>query len=537
MRTRAARSMTDGARWRPAAAVLLAAVMGMLLLFSAPRTASAASSLTLSPPNSSGATGSVFVLTASLSPAQSGVLMRFEVASGPNLGDGAAVNTNSAGQAVFTYVGDGGAGTDAILVYSDLNRDGQLSVNESVASTVRLWTGTAAAAITLTPAHATNARGTVHTVTATLSPAASGVLVGFRVTSGPNVGLGANVASNGSGQATFTYTGNGGAGIDTILGFADHNANLALDAGEPATAVTKQWTGTTMVTSISLTPASATNPVRTNHTVTATVSPVRSGVLVRFRVTSGPNVNAQGASTTNTSGKAGFTYTGGGTAGSDVILAFSDGNANGQIDNGEPIAIASKAWTASSVVTSVRVTPSADTNPVGASHRLTATVSPQVAGARVGFEVVAGPNRGLKRFDDTNSSGVAIVEYRGSSTAGLDVILVWADLDRDGRRDIGEPAAVATKTWTSAVISVSSIVDRARGACSTLTSRDHPALPVLCSVLNQVPPTAQPTIARIILDRDLFKSGPTNIKDKDKDHDRGRDHDYEDHDDDHDDDD
>jgi hypothetical protein len=505
--------MTRSLQWPSAALLLAAAAVGVLLILSTPKTASAADFLSLSPQNSSGATGSAFVLTATLSPASSGVLMRFEVASGPNLGDAAAVNTNFAGQASFTYVGDGGAGTDAILVFGDLNRDGQLSLGEPVASTVRLWTGASPSAITVAPTHDVNPIGTVHTVTATVSPAVAGTLVGFRVTAGPNSGQRADIATNASGQATFTYAGTGGAGVDTILAYADRNANLVLDATEPATTATKQWTGASPVTSISLAPASATNPVRTSHTLTATVSPVQTGMLVRFRVISGPNANAQGTDATNSSGRATFTYTGGGTSGTDIILAFADANSNGQIDSGEPVDIASKAWTATTVVTSVRVTPATATNPVRTNHRLTATVTPTVSGARVGFEVIAGPNRGLTRFDDTNSSGVAIADYRGGSNAGLDVIVVWADLDRDGRRDTNEPATTATKTWTSAPVSVSSVVDQARAACSTLTRFDHPALPVLCSVLDRVPSTAQPTIARVILDRDLFRLDRDKVKD------------------------
>jgi hypothetical protein len=523
--------------------LLVAAVLGALLVLSAPKTASAADFITLNPQNSSGETGTVFVLTASISPASSGVLMRFEVASGPNLGDAAAVNTNFAGQASFSYIGDGGAGTDAILVFADVNRDGLLSIGEPVVSTVRLWTGTGTSAIALAPTHDVNPVGTAHSVTATVSPAVSGTLVGFRVTAGPNAGQRADIATNSSGQATFTFAGSGGSGLDTILAYADRNANLVLDSGEPATAATKQWTGTGTVTAISLTPGSATNPVRTSHTVTATVSPARSGVLVRFRALSGPNANARGSDTTNGSGRATFTYTGGGTAGTDVLLAYADVNSNNQIDSDEPVAIALKTWTAAPIVTSVRVSPATDTNPVRTTHRLTATVTPTVSGARVGFEVITGPNRGIKRFDDTNRSGVAVVDYRGGSSTGLDVIVVWADLDRDGRRDTGEPAATATKTWTAAPI-VSSIVDQARAACRTLTRSDHPALPVLCSVLDRVPTSAQPTIAGIILDRDLFRLDRDRIKDdRDDDDDddddkrgrghdigRGRGHDHHDHD-------
>ncbi len=54
--------------------------------------------------------------------------------------------------------------------------------------------------------------------------------------------------------------------------------------------------------------------------------------------------------------------------------------------------------------------------------------------------------------DRTNSSGVATASYTGSGVAGTDTVIAWADLDRDGRRESGEPSAVATKTWTADVL-------------------------------------------------------------------------------------
>ncbi len=88
----------------------------------------------------------------------------------------------------------------------------------------------------------------------------------------------------------------------------------------------------TLPGSISLDPATATNPVGTSHTVTATVrnpdgSP-KSGAVVSFSVTTGPGAGASGTDTTDTNGEATFTYTNNGTAGTDTIEAsVDDGNA------------------------------------------------------------------------------------------------------------------------------------------------------------------------------------------------------------------
>ena len=98
---------------------------------------------------------------------------------------------------------------------------------------------------------------------------------------------------------------------------------------------------------LTLTPATATNPVGTTHTVTATVtnpddSP-RSGVNVTFTVT-GANAGAAGACnpascTTGADGKVTFTYTGA-NEGDDTI------NASITVDGATQTATAAKTWVA-----------------------------------------------------------------------------------------------------------------------------------------------------------------------------------------------
>jgi hypothetical protein len=105
---------------------------------------------------------------------------------------------------------------------------------------------------------------------------------------------------------------------------------------------------------ICLTPTDATNPVSTNHTVTAHVQstsspacpagPAVSGQLVSFTVT-GQNAGAGGTCSpvscvTDVNGNVSFTYTGGPTAGSDVINAsFTSGGTT-------QTTTAKKTWTA-----------------------------------------------------------------------------------------------------------------------------------------------------------------------------------------------
>lgn len=75
---------------------------------------------------------------------------------------------------------------------------------------------------------------------------------------------------------------------------------------------------------IILAPVSATNPLETSHTVTATVQDSQGNAIVgrtvTFNITSGPHVGKTGTDQTDSQGKARFTYTGT-SPGTDVIEA------------------------------------------------------------------------------------------------------------------------------------------------------------------------------------------------------------------------
>jgi hypothetical protein len=94
--------------------------------------------------------------------------------------------------------------------------------------------------ITVDPLEAVNVENDDHTVTATLmnnlGDPVVGTAVTFDVTSGPNAGDMAVVLTDGSGQASFTYTGDGGQGDDVIrAAFVDNRG-----ATQAATAA-KAW--------------------------------------------------------------------------------------------------------------------------------------------------------------------------------------------------------------------------------------------------------------------------------------------------------
>jgi hypothetical protein len=97
---------------------------------------------------------------------------------------------------------------------------------------------------------------------------------------------------------------------------------------------------------LDLQPKTATNPVDTEHCVTATVTDAfgnpTPGITVRFTVTG--SVNTTGSATTNASGVATFCYDGPALPGADAITAYADTNNNNVQDPGEPSDAATKTW-------------------------------------------------------------------------------------------------------------------------------------------------------------------------------------------------
>ena len=93
--------------------------------------------------------------------------------------------------------------------------------------------------ISLTPDTDTNCVGGNHTVTATIVGDSGGTTVTFNVTAGPNSGDTGNDTTDLSGMASWTYTGDGGAGTDTIV--ASYTPNPT--PGGPITSdpVSKTW--------------------------------------------------------------------------------------------------------------------------------------------------------------------------------------------------------------------------------------------------------------------------------------------------------
>jgi hypothetical protein len=96
---------------------------------------------------------------------------------------------------------------------------------------------------------------------------------------------------------------------------------------------------------LAIDPPSATNPVGTSHTVTATATDLAGSAVdptpILFTVRG--SITTAGQCTT-VNGACQFSYTGPALPGADSITACADNNHNGSCDPGEPTAEATKAW-------------------------------------------------------------------------------------------------------------------------------------------------------------------------------------------------
>ena len=166
----------------------------------------------------------------------------------------------------------------------------------------------------------------------------------------PGASVTFNIYYGAAGNETGANTALAGIGAE-VYSLGQPNCCSGPSVGDPNTfifAFKGVGGGVVIPPSITLTPATATNPVGTSHTVTATViDPITtlpvSGKSVGFTVT-GANTGS-GSGTTNSSGQTTFTYTGT-NVGTDTITAWVDDDSDGVLDAGESFTTATKIWEA-----------------------------------------------------------------------------------------------------------------------------------------------------------------------------------------------
>jgi CSLREA domain-containing protein len=306
--------------------------------------------MTLTPPNALNTVGTQHTVTATVSDATGqpvpSVSVLFSVQG--SVTTSGSCTTDASGQCSFTYTGPQAPGTDSISAFADTDGDTVLDTGEPSASATKTWVAGAPATLTLTPETATNRVGETHTVTATVTDSfgnpTPGITVHFSVTGAHSAGGTGSSPTDANGQATFSYSATT-PGADSVSAFADTDGDTVLDTGEPSASATKTWVAGAPAT-LTLTPETATNPVSTQHCVTATVRDAAGnptpGVTVRFSVTGSRNIS--GSSVTNGSGQATFCYAGPELPGGDAIKAYADSDGNDLQDAGEPVDAATKTW-------------------------------------------------------------------------------------------------------------------------------------------------------------------------------------------------
>lgn len=184
--------------------------------------------------------------------------------------------------------------------------------------------------------------------------------------------------------------------------------------------------GITVTSHISLTPATATNPIGSSHTVTAKIvdnngNPV-SGKVVTFTVESGPNTGKTGTGTTNASGETSFTYTDTGGAGTDSISATFINDLGAQEK-----ATASKTWASSGDTTRPMCVLTATIT--GPPKQIQVTVSD--SGSGLGSIVVTASTNAdtpVPPFTSGTTSPVLIVATKIDQSQGSNVALTVTDV-------------------------------------------------------------------------------------------------------------
>lgn len=162
--------------------------------------------------------------------------------------DMSGTNINLVTGPVHTYAKYGtgfliynGMDMDYLSSYYPANGLEKIWVQELQAASALLPCGITVVGITLTPHNSTNEVGQTHTVTAKLTDLLGNpqpnISVTFSIISGPNSPFNASGTTNASGQATFTYTGTGGVGIDEIRACFNNQASQVVCSQ----IVTKEW--------------------------------------------------------------------------------------------------------------------------------------------------------------------------------------------------------------------------------------------------------------------------------------------------------
>jgi Ca2+-binding RTX toxin-like protein len=453
-----------------------------------------------------------------------GVMVNFDIETGPNSDGGPPLGTASdfectsdavaPHQCAFSYEGTGGAGTDEIRVWSDEGTDDDVfqaaEPNELVTKT---WVEQDPATATLdcAPESDTNPVGgpdSSHEITCTVTDSSGEPFLGAEVDfenettnvndpddnatrtdsgvvpeGGPERSCATSDAPDSDGTCSVTYPSEGETGTATIRAWVDVDGDDTTDESDGAEGasqtdsdgtdvVSKTW----VVSTVDGSPNTDTNPVGTEHTITATTS--EPGQEVNFNVESGPNSDdgdltgepSDDECTTDPDAAGGHTcsvsYAGSGGAGQDNVRVWIDtdtGN-NDTFETGEPNDFVEKNWVEQDPAqATLDCDPETGENPLtgsASSHTITCTVLDQngepFLGAEVDFEnesptvndpdddstrtasgaiPTGGPDQTCTTSEEPDSDGTCTATYESEEEEGTATIRAWVDEDGDDTTD------------------------------------------------------------------------------------------------------
>jgi hypothetical protein len=303
------------------------------------------------------------------------------------------------------------------------------------------------ARVTLVPAVAASSAGTPHRVTATVVDLAGvrvqGASVRFSVT-GVNPLPESAATTDDKGEATFEYTG-ANAGTDSVLVYVDKNRNGTREVDDPFASATQSYVARDPAFLEFAAPVLAGTrgqPVTVAVRVRDAAANVVAGIEVRFFV-QGANFVDETPVVTDAAGVASFAYTGA-QLGTDTVTAFA-------------VTSAGERRTATASVTflppdpaRVVLTPPAQHASRGDGVEVVATVF-DPAGAPLGGVPIRFAVTGANRADAevvSDPQGQARFGYRGSNE-GQDAVTAFADVNRSGQQEMGEPFATAAVTFVA----------------------------------------------------------------------------------------
>ncbi|MEN5178513.1 IPTL-CTERM sorting domain-containing protein [Comamonas testosteroni] len=237
-----------------------------------------------------------------------------------------------------------------------------------------------------------------------------------------------SIFTDASGKAPFCYS-SSMAGTDTLV----------LSAGGKSATTNVKWLQSASDATLTLTPATASNPINTQQCFVATLVDAASQPLANMAIAfdvAGVNPQ-QSSATTNAAGEAQLCY-GGANAGNDTVSATS----------GPLKQTSTAAWTVTPLSQTLNLSPIALTSPVNITQCFTATLTDtnnQPVPNQAVTLAVSGVNNQSSSFT-TDSAGAAKLCYT-SAVAGVDTITATADSEIKSARAKALQVRTATMTW------------------------------------------------------------------------------------------